>query len=269
MACFLMCAHVVTSLLLLLIIVGCLQAKFRHFGKVDAAKYSQLWRLQQQEACGLVKQLLAADRVILEQQLGWQWVPPDEGIFVSPHDVTTHTGAGVASSAAAAAAAGVATLTISAAGAAEGEQEEGEQEQQMQQQEEQVLQRQQGGSEAGARVSQDGAASARSRSSSGSSPGGATGRHNGPAEVSCASALYMNISSQNSIAAQKQHDRLPQPATAIPPSCCLLWCCLHLGVSSACFFACWPRTTLITAMQTAGSAAPVRPHLLWRAVPAC
>ncbi|WIA22959.1 hypothetical protein OEZ86_009886 [Tetradesmus obliquus] len=36
-----------------------LQAKFRHFGKVDAAKYSQLWRLQQQEACGLVAQRLS------------------------------------------------------------------------------------------------------------------------------------------------------------------------------------------------------------------
>jgi hypothetical protein len=146
-----------------------MQAKFRHFGKVDAAKYSQLWRLQQQEACGLVRQLLAADRVIHEQQLGWQWAPPDEGIFVSPHDVVSHTGP-----AAAAVAAGVATLTISAAGAVEGGEEE-EQEQQLHEQQQQQA------SEVGARVSQDGAA--RSRSSSTSSPGGVTGRHNGAAEV--------------------------------------------------------------------------------------
>jgi hypothetical protein len=160
-----------------------MQAKFRHFGKVDAAKYSQLWRLQQQEACGLVRQLLAADRVIHEQQLGWHWAPPDEGIFVSPHDVT-HTSP-AAPAAAAAAAAGVSTLTTSAAGAA-GDDQEGEQEQQAYQQNDQ---QQQQCSEAGARVSQDGAASARSRSSSGSSPGGASGRHNGAAEVSSCGML--------------------------------------------------------------------------------
>jgi hypothetical protein len=149
------------------------QAKFRHFGKVDTAKYSQLWRLQQQEACGLVRQLLAADRVIHEQQLGWQWAPPDEGIFVSPHDVISQTGP------AAAAAAGVATLTISAAGAVEG----GEEDVGEQQLHEQQQQQQQQASEVAAQVSQDGAASARSRSSSASSPGGVTGRHNGAAEV--------------------------------------------------------------------------------------
>jgi hypothetical protein len=63
------------------------QAKFAHFGKVDAAKYNELWHMQQNEACDLVQQLLAADRVIHEQQLGWQWQPPEEALFVSPHDV--------------------------------------------------------------------------------------------------------------------------------------------------------------------------------------
>lgn len=65
----------------------CAQAKFAHFGKVDVAKYNELWHMQQQEACDLVKQLLAADRVIHEQQMGWQWQPPEEALFVSPHDV--------------------------------------------------------------------------------------------------------------------------------------------------------------------------------------
>lgn len=63
------------------------QAKFCHFGKVDGSKYTQLWRMQQQEACSLVQQLLAADRVIHEQQLGWQWQPPDGSLLASPHDV--------------------------------------------------------------------------------------------------------------------------------------------------------------------------------------
>lgn len=82
-----------------------LQAKFRHFGKVDAQKYTQLWHLQQEEAVGLSKQLLAADRVIHEQQLGWQWQGPDEAIFISPHDV--HTSGSAAAGTTAAAAVGV------------------------------------------------------------------------------------------------------------------------------------------------------------------
>jgi hypothetical protein len=59
--------------------------------------------MQQQEACGLVQQLLAADRVIHEQQLGWQWQPPDESLFASPHDVIQagHTPASTAAAAAA------------------------------------------------------------------------------------------------------------------------------------------------------------------------
>ncbi|KAF6263341.1 sperm tail-domain-containing protein [Scenedesmus sp. NREL 46B-D3] len=154
-------------------------AKFRHFGNVDAAKYSQLWRLQQQEACGLVRQLLAADRVIHEQQLGWQWAAPGEGIFVSPYDVA-HSEPAMAGSAATAA--GVATLTISATGAVEGV-EEGEQEQQRHQQQQQQQQQHQQHFIEGGRVSQDGAARARSRSSSGGSLGGAAGPHNAAAEV--------------------------------------------------------------------------------------
>lgn len=35
----------------------------------------------------MVRQLLSADRVIHEQQLGWQWQPPEDTLFVSPHDV--------------------------------------------------------------------------------------------------------------------------------------------------------------------------------------
>lgn len=63
------------------------QAKFCHFGKVDTSKYNELWHMQQVEACDLVQQLLSADRVIHEQQLGWQWQPPKDTLFVSPHDV--------------------------------------------------------------------------------------------------------------------------------------------------------------------------------------
>eukprot|EP00775_Hariotina_reticulata_P011515 gene11515-11658_t len=64
-----------------------LQAKFHHAVKADATKYSHLWQLQQEEASALVRQMLAADRVIHQQQLGWQWVAPDDSIFTSPHDL--------------------------------------------------------------------------------------------------------------------------------------------------------------------------------------
>ncbi len=76
------------------------QAKFRHFDRIDAAKFAELWALQQEEATALTKQLLQADRVIHEQQLGWSWVPPDDSIFTSPHDLmpvaTTTAAAGAA-----------------------------------------------------------------------------------------------------------------------------------------------------------------------------
>lgn len=73
---------------------------------MDVTKYNQLWQLQQEEAVGLVKQLLAADRVIHQQQLGWQWQAPDEGVFISPHDLkpSSVATAGAAGATAAAAA---------------------------------------------------------------------------------------------------------------------------------------------------------------------
>lgn len=46
----------------------------------------ELWALQQGEAVALAQQLLQADRVIHEQQLGWGWRPPHDSVFASPHD---------------------------------------------------------------------------------------------------------------------------------------------------------------------------------------
>jgi hypothetical protein len=66
------------------------QAKFRHFDRIDSARYAELWQLKQEEATELTQQLLAADRVISEQQLGWAWAPPDELLFVSPHQMGTY-----------------------------------------------------------------------------------------------------------------------------------------------------------------------------------
>jgi hypothetical protein len=93
-----------------------LQAKFCHFGKVDVPKYNELWRMQQAEACDLVRQLLSADRVIHEQQLGWQWQPPEETLFVSPHDAVQANPAATAAAAGTAAGSSSGTRASSWAG---------------------------------------------------------------------------------------------------------------------------------------------------------
>lgn len=90
-----------------------MQDKFCHFGKVDVSKYNELWHMQQQEACGLVRQLLAADRVIHEQQLGWQWQPPDDSLFMSPHDVVQANTGSAAAAAAAGSSCGTRTCSVS------------------------------------------------------------------------------------------------------------------------------------------------------------
>jgi dynein regulatory complex protein 1 len=50
-----------------------LQAKFRHFEVADSNKYDDVWAMHEEEVKSLVDQLLKADKIIAEQQLGWQW----------------------------------------------------------------------------------------------------------------------------------------------------------------------------------------------------
>lgn len=54
-----------------------LQAKFRHFEIADTTKYEEVWSMHEEEVKDLVDQLLKADKIITEQQLGWLWKPPD------------------------------------------------------------------------------------------------------------------------------------------------------------------------------------------------
>jgi dynein regulatory complex protein 1 len=54
-----------------------LQAKFRHFEIADTTKYDEVWSMHEEEVKDLVDQLLKADKIISEQQLGWLWRPPD------------------------------------------------------------------------------------------------------------------------------------------------------------------------------------------------
>ena len=54
-----------------------LQAKFRHFEVADTTKYDEMWTMHEEEVKDLVDQLLKADKIISEQQLGFAWRPPD------------------------------------------------------------------------------------------------------------------------------------------------------------------------------------------------
>lgn len=54
-----------------------LQAKFRHFEIADTTKYDEMWTMHEEEVKDLVDQLLKADKIITEQQLGFAWKPPD------------------------------------------------------------------------------------------------------------------------------------------------------------------------------------------------
>lgn len=44
--------------------------------------------MKEAEVAALVKQLLQADKVIHEQQLGWDWRPPDDAVFTPVHGTT-------------------------------------------------------------------------------------------------------------------------------------------------------------------------------------
>ncbi|KAK9817150.1 hypothetical protein WJX72_010361 [[Myrmecia] bisecta] len=50
-----------------------LQGKFKHFQAADMRRFGKVWAMKQEQMQGLAQQVLQADRLIHEQQLGWQW----------------------------------------------------------------------------------------------------------------------------------------------------------------------------------------------------
>lgn len=63
-----------------------LQGKFWHFENVELKKFQDVWKMKEEEIAEVVKEVLMADKIIHEQQLGWYWLPPTEDVFVSPHN---------------------------------------------------------------------------------------------------------------------------------------------------------------------------------------
>ncbi|KAJ3238887.1 hypothetical protein HDU78_003297 [Chytriomyces hyalinus] len=58
-----------------------LQKKFRHFQVSDCNTFAQIWDMNEEATMELMRKVLSADRIIVEQQLGMKWVGPGDEIF--------------------------------------------------------------------------------------------------------------------------------------------------------------------------------------------
>eukprot|EP00903_Cladosiphon_okamuranus_P013611 g12676.t1 len=54
-----------------------MQAKFRHFEISDNNRYEQVWAMHREEVLEAITKVLQADEIIHQQQLGWEWKPPN------------------------------------------------------------------------------------------------------------------------------------------------------------------------------------------------
>ena len=54
-----------------------LELKSKHFLSVDLKKFNDIWEMNESQCKELARNLLEADRIIHEQQLGLQWLSPD------------------------------------------------------------------------------------------------------------------------------------------------------------------------------------------------
>jgi hypothetical protein len=54
-----------------------MQLKSQHFLGVDLKKFHDIWKMNEDQCKTIAHNLLEADRIIHEQQLGLEWTPPD------------------------------------------------------------------------------------------------------------------------------------------------------------------------------------------------
>eukprot|EP00051_Salpingoeca_urceolata_P005515 m.73944 g.73944 ORF g.73944 m.73944 type:complete len:691 (+) comp14395_c0_seq2:114-2186(+) len=59
------------------------QSKFMHFQTLDAKRFEEVWSMNEETCTALTQKALMADKILCEQQLGLQWVPPVEDLFDS------------------------------------------------------------------------------------------------------------------------------------------------------------------------------------------
>lgn len=63
-----------------------LQSKFRHFELADNRRFEEIWLMHEEDVNELVSKVLKADRVIHQQQLGWEWRAPDMSALLGTHE---------------------------------------------------------------------------------------------------------------------------------------------------------------------------------------
>ena len=54
-----------------------MQLKSQHFLGVDLKKFHDIWKMNEDQCKTIAHNLLEADRIVHEQQLGLEWIPPD------------------------------------------------------------------------------------------------------------------------------------------------------------------------------------------------
>merc|ERR1712217_414949 len=72
--------------------MGDLQEKFHHFEQADEKKFREVWEMNEQEVRGLISKVLEADRLLHEQQLGHEWLPPKEEQLLQELDTFSEQG---------------------------------------------------------------------------------------------------------------------------------------------------------------------------------
>mmetsp|Transcript_11515 Transcript_11515/g.26219 ORF Transcript_11515/g.26219 Transcript_11515/m.26219 type:complete len:667 (+) Transcript_11515:113-2113(+) len=76
-----------------------LQEKYQHFEQADDKKYTEVWSMNQEEVSKLQSKVLDADRLLHEQQLGHEWMPPKEEQLWQELDTFSESGTNTGKSA--------------------------------------------------------------------------------------------------------------------------------------------------------------------------
>merc|ERR1711904_409699 len=69
-----------------------LQEKFHHFEQADEKKFREVWEMNEGEVRALIDKVLQADKLLHEQQLGHEWLPPKEEQLLQELDTFSESG---------------------------------------------------------------------------------------------------------------------------------------------------------------------------------
>merc|ERR1719284_2312833 len=69
-----------------------LQEKDHHFQQADDKKFREVWEMNEGEVRALITKVLEADRLLHEQQLGHDWMPPKEEMLLQELDTFSESG---------------------------------------------------------------------------------------------------------------------------------------------------------------------------------